>query len=92
MHDSSMMKGLIRTADQAARNAGASRVAGVRVRVGSLSGISPSHLLEHFEDAAAGTLLEGSMLLIDEGPDGVAALDDPAAQGVFLVGIEVEGD
>ena len=92
MHDSSMMKGLIRTAEHAAEDAGARRVTAVRVRVGSLSGISPGHLREHYEDAAAGTLLEGSFLEIEEGPDGMNALDDPAAQGVLLVGIDVEDD
>ena len=89
MHDSSMMKGLIKAAEQAARDAGVSGIAGVRVRVGSLSGISPGHLQEHFDDAAAGTLLEGSVLVIEEGPEGLAALDDPAAQGVLLVGLDV---
>lgn len=90
MHDSSMMKGLIRTAEQAARDAGGGRVTGVRIKVGSLSGISPGHLREHYEEAAAGTMLAGSRLVIEEGPDGVAALDDSGALGVLLVGIDVE--
>ncbi len=92
MHDSSMMKGLIRTAETAARQAGGSRVSGLRVRVGSLSGISPDHLRGHFEEAAAGTLLEGALLTVEEGPAGVAALDDPSAQGVLLIGVDVEDD
>ena len=90
MHDSSMMKGIIRAAEHAAEDAGAGRVTAVRVRVGSLAGISPGHLREHYDEAAAGTLLEGALLTIEEGPDGMEALDDPAAQGVLLVGIDVE--
>ena len=77
MHDSSMMKGIIAKAQGAAQDAGARRVTAVRIRVGSLSGISPGHLREHYDDAAAGTSLEGSMLEIEEGPGGIDALDDP---------------
>jgi len=88
MHDSAMMKGLIRTAAAAAPEG--SRVVRVKVRVGALSGISAGHLQDHFDEAAAGTPLEGASLSIEEGPDGVASLDDPAAQGVMLVGLDVE--
>jgi len=90
VHDSSLVKGLVTAACRAVCDAGALRAAGVHVRVGSLSGISPGHLREHWYDAAAGTLLEGSSLLIEEGPDGPAALDDPDALGVLLVGLDVE--
>jgi len=92
MHDSSLMKGLVRKASQAAGDAGATRVAAVRVRVGSLSGISPGHLQDHFDEAAAGTMLEGSVLLVEEGPGGMDALDDPDALGVLLIGLDVEDD
>ena len=92
MHDSWLMEDLIRSAEQAARDAGAPRVVAVRVRVCSLSGFTPSHLQEHYTEASTGTLLEGSSLLIEVGPDGPAALDDPGAMGVFLVGLDVEDD
>ncbi len=90
MHESSLMTGLVHTAEEAARDAGAARVARIRVRVGALSGMSPQHLREHFDEAAAGTLLTGAILDIEYGPDGLDALDDPAAQGVLLLGIDVE--
>lgn len=90
MHESSMMTGLIHTAEQAARDAGAVRVVSIRVRVGALAGMSPEHLRGHFDEAAAGTLLSGASLEIEYGPDGLDALDDPAAQGVLLLGIDVE--
>ena len=90
MHDTAMMKGLVRTAEDAARDAGAVAVAAVRVRIGALAGISPSHLREHYEEAVAGTSLEGSELIVEQGPEGIEALDDPAAMGVLLMGIDVE--
>ena len=90
MHDSAMMQGLIRTAESAARDAGATAVAAIRIRIGALSGISPDHLQEHFDEAVAGTSLEGSELIVEHGPDGVDALDDPAAMGVLLTGLDVE--
>lgn len=90
MHDSAMMKGLVRTAEKLAVEAGAARVARVTIRVGGLSGISVEHLQEHYDETVAGTLLEGSDLQVETGPEGVEALDDPGALGVQLVGLEVE--
>jgi hydrogenase nickel incorporation protein HypA/HybF len=90
MHDSSMMKGLVSAAEEAARSAGLREVSAVRVRVGALAGISPAHLAEHYDDAVRGTLLDGSELVVESGPDGPDALDDPAAQGVLLVGVDGE--
>ena len=90
MHESSLMTGLVHTAEKAARDAGAARVASIRVRVGALSGMSPEHLKEHFDESAAGTMLSGASLEIEYGPEGPDAIDDPAAQGVLLLGIDVE--
>jgi len=90
VHESSLMTGLVHAAEQAARDAGAARVAGIRVRVGSLSGMSPEHLREHFDEAAHGTLLSGARLDIEYGPEGLDALEDLSAQGVLLIGIDVE--
>jgi hydrogenase nickel incorporation protein HypA/HybF len=90
MHDSAMARGLIAAAERAAREAGAPRVRRVRVRVGALAGISADHLRHHFEAALAGTSLEGSLLTVETGPDGPGALDDPGAEGVLLLGLDVE--
>lgn len=91
MHDSTMMRDLVAAAERAAGEAGLGSVAAVRVRIGALSGVSPAHLAEHYDEAVRGTLLDGSELVVEAGPDGVAALDDPAAQGVLLVGLDGEG-
>ena len=88
MHDSTMMRDLVAVAERAAMESDLGSVAAVRVRVGALSGISPLHLVEHYDEAVRGTLLQGSRLVVEPGPDGVAALDDPAAQGVLLVGLD----
>ena len=46
--------------DEVARAEGATRVTGIRVRLGVLSHLTPAHFREHFEDAASGTLAEGA--------------------------------
>jgi hydrogenase nickel incorporation protein HypA/HybF len=91
MHDSTMLRDLVAAAERAAVEADLGSVAAVRVRIGALAGISPSHLAEHFEEAVEGTLLQGSRLIVEQGPDGIEALDDPAAQGVLLLGLDGGG-
>jgi hydrogenase nickel incorporation protein HypA/HybF len=65
---------------------GAKRVVGVSVRVGALSNMSPAHMVEHFEQAAAGTIAAGAALSVESNTD----LDDPAAQDIRLESVEIE--
>jgi hydrogenase nickel incorporation protein HypA/HybF len=50
----------MRKIDAIAREQGARRVVGVKVRLGALSHISPAHRREHFEAAATGTIAEAA--------------------------------
>ncbi len=69
MHEASLVKGLIRRAEAVALAEGAVRVAEVELRQGRLGSVSVSHLREHFNIAAAGTLLEGAAVTVNEEGD-----------------------
>jgi hydrogenase nickel incorporation protein HypA/HybF len=86
MHEFSLINDLIRKIDAIARDQGARRVVGVKVRLGALSHISPNHFREHFEAAAAGTIAEAARLDIETLPDE----RDPHAQDILLDSVEVE--
>jgi hydrogenase nickel incorporation protein HypA/HybF len=86
MHESSLMTGLMRQVHSIARSQNATKVAGVKVKLGALSHMSPEHFRGHFEVAARGTLAEGATLAIEVSPD----LNDPHAQDILLESIEVE--
>ncbi|HEV2350117.1 MAG TPA: hydrogenase maturation nickel metallochaperone HypA [Terriglobia bacterium] len=86
MHESSLMAGLMRQVDSIARSQKATKVVGVKVKLGALSHMSPEHFQEHFDVASRGTLAEGAALSIEILPD----LSDPHAQEILLDSIEVE--
>lgn len=65
MHESSLLKNLMRQIDEAALQAGGGRVAVVRMKLGPLAHIEPDHLREHFEEAARGTAAERARLEIE---------------------------
>jgi hydrogenase nickel incorporation protein HypA/HybF len=86
MHEMSLMADLIRKIESTAQAQQASKVAGVTVRLGALSHISPDHFREHFAQATRGTMAEGARLQIDVLTD----LADPQAQQIILDSVEVE--
>ncbi len=62
MHETSLMKNLLSQIEAIARDHGASHVVDITLRAGTLTGVSPDHLREHFIDAARGTVAEGATL------------------------------
>jgi hydrogenase nickel incorporation protein HypA/HybF len=86
MHETSLVKSLMRRIETVAKAEGARRVVGVSVWLGALSQLSASHFKEHFEEASAGTLAEGAGLEVTVSDDTGHA----NAQDVLLQGIEVE--
>lgn len=86
MHETGLVRDLIRRIDQAAAANGAARVSGVRVWLGALSHLSADHLREHFVVEARGSIAEGARLVITESDD----LADPDAQHVRLESLEME--
>jgi hydrogenase nickel incorporation protein HypA/HybF len=68
MHELSIAYSVVEIATQSAKEAGATRVKEVHVRLGALSGVVRGALEFCFEVACAGTLLEGSKLVVRELP------------------------
>jgi hydrogenase nickel incorporation protein HypA/HybF len=86
MHETGIVRDLVRRLEQAAREAGAERVSGVSVWLGALSHFSPGHFREHFDDEARGTIAEGASLDIETSDDPT----HPDAQNVMLRSVDLE--
>jgi hydrogenase nickel incorporation protein HypA/HybF len=68
MHEASLMAEALRVAEASARQAGASRIHRLHLRVGRLSGVEPQALQLAFEALRPGTLAEGASLRIETVP------------------------
>jgi hydrogenase nickel incorporation protein HypA/HybF len=86
MHETGLVRDLIRRIGQAAEANGAERVVGVQVRLGALSHLSAAHFREHFEAESRGTPAEGARLIITESTDSA----DPQAQQLLLESLDLE--
>lgn len=86
MHETSLMKNLMRRIEEVATAAGARRVVAVSVWVGALTDMSAGHFIEHFEHAAADTRAAGARVDVVVSAD----VHDSHAQHVLLRGVEVE--
>jgi len=85
MHEFSLLKDLLQKIKSVAQENGSDQVVGVRVKLGALAHISPSHLREHFDQAVVGTVAEGARLDIEELQD----QRDPHAQEIILDSVEI---
>lgn len=86
MHEMSLIHDLMRKIKTIATDQKATRVAGVKVRIGALAHISADHFREHFEEEAKGTIAEGARLEVEMLTDE----KDPQAQDIILDSVEVE--
>lgn len=86
MHESGLVRDLVRRLEQAARDAGATRVSAADIWLGALSHFSEPHFREHFDDAARGSLAAGATLRITLSDDAT----DPHAQDVMLHSVELD--
>lgn len=68
MHELSIAYQLVELASNAARDAGAERVAVVHVRLGAFAGVVRDALLFSFDIATEGTPLAGARLMIEDVP------------------------
>ncbi len=86
MHEMSLIHDLMRKIETIAREQNATKVVGVKVRLGALSHISAEHFREHFEEETKNTIAEGARL------EAIALTDenDPEAQDIILDSVEVE--
>jgi hydrogenase nickel incorporation protein HypA/HybF len=85
MHETGIVRGVVRRAEAIAAAHGARRVSVVRVRLGALTQISADHFREHFAEDAAGTLCAGAVLDIIESDDEL----DPQAMDVVLESVDL---
>lgn len=86
MHEMSLIHDLMRKIKTIASDQHATRVAGVKVRIGALAHISADHFREHFEEEGKGTIAEGARLEVEMLTDE----NDPQAQDIILDSVEVE--
>jgi hydrogenase nickel incorporation protein HypA/HybF len=86
VHETGIVRSLIRQLEQTAIESGATRVSAVSVRLGALSLFSPVHFREHFDEEAGGTLAEKATLSILTSED----VSDPHAQDVMIESISLE--
>lgn len=85
MHERALLTDLIREIEEAAHEEAATRVVAINVHVGPLSHMTPEHFVEHFVDAAHGTIAEGVICNV-----GTIDPHDPLAQSIVLESVELE--
>jgi hydrogenase nickel incorporation protein HypA/HybF len=86
MHEESMLRDLVRKAEEVAHRERASRVTRVRLWVGARSHLAGPELKDRWADAVAHTALAGSEIAIETSRD----VDDPNAERVMLKSLDVE--
>ena len=86
MHETGIVRDLVRRLESVASDAGAEAVSGVEVWLGALSQFTPHHFREHFEDEAKGTIAEGARLDIVTSNDAA----DPNALHVMIRNVSLE--
>ncbi|MGE0226019.1 MAG: hydrogenase/urease maturation nickel metallochaperone HypA [Acetobacteraceae bacterium] len=86
MHESGIVRDLVRRIEQAAQESGAQRISGVSVWLGALSQFSPGHFREHFAEEVRGTRAESAELRIEVSDDAL----HPHAQAVLLQSLDLE--
>lgn len=86
MHEQSLMADLMRKILSVSLMNGGSKVAGLNVKLGALAHISPKHFMEHFVEAAKGTVAEGAHVDIEVETDTA----DSRAQDIWIDSVELE--
>lgn len=86
MHETGIVRDLVRRLEQAARDAGSKHVSGAVVWLGALTNFSPEHFREHFDREARGTLVQGAALKIERSRD----VGHPHAQDVIMRSVDLD--
>jgi hydrogenase nickel incorporation protein HypA/HybF len=86
MHESGIVRDLVRKLEGVAHDANAEAISGVQVWLGALSQFSSGHFREHFEEETRGTLAEGAALDILTSQD----TGDPDALHVVIRSVDLE--
>ena len=86
MHETALVRDVVRRIEDVARAAGARRVTGAKVWLGALSHVSAEHFREHFAIEAEGSIAASATLSIELSGD----LDHPLAQHVRLESVDLD--
>ena len=86
MHETALVRDVVRRIEDLARKTGAHRVTGARIWLGALSHLSADHFREHFAIAAQESIAAGATLVIEVSDDP----DDSHAQNVCLVSVDLD--
>ena len=86
MHETALVRDVVRRIEDVARATGARRVTGAKVWLGALSHLSAEHFREHFAIEAQGSIAASATLSIEASGD----LDHPLAQHVRLESIDLD--
>jgi hydrogenase nickel incorporation protein HypA/HybF len=86
MHETALVRDVVRRINDLARATGARRVTGAKVWLGALSHLSAEHFRDHYALEARGTAAAGAMLMIMVSDD----LEHPHAQHVRLESVDVD--
>lgn len=86
MHETGIVRDLVRRLETIARQGGAERVRGVTVWLGALSQFSPEHFRLHFDEETRGTIVAGALLTIETSED----VGDRNAQNVMMQSVDLD--
>ena len=86
MHETALVRDVVRRIDDLARATGTRRVTGAKIWLGALSHLSAQHFREHFAIEAQGTAAAAAPLVIEVSDD----LDDPQASEVRLESVDLD--
>jgi hydrogenase nickel incorporation protein HypA/HybF len=86
MHETGLVRDLVRRVEVIARAKGACRVTSVKVWLGALSHLSAEHFREHFVIETRGTMAAGAALAIEVSDD----LDHSHAQQIRLESVDLD--
>jgi len=86
MHETGIVRALVKKLEETARQSGAVRISAVSVWLGALSQFSAGHFREHFEEEAAGTVAQDARLGIEVSDDA----RDPDAHHVIIRSVDLE--
>jgi hydrogenase nickel incorporation protein HypA/HybF len=88
MHETALVRDVVRRIEDLARATGARRVTGAKVWLGALSHLSAEHFREHFAVEARDTLAAEAVLHVEMSDDP----NNPEAQHVRLESVELDQD
>ena len=86
MHETALVRDVVRRIEDVARATGARRITGAKIWLGALSHLSADHFREHYAIEAQGSIAAGASLAIEVSHD----LGDPNAQNVRLESVDFD--